>query len=178
MTDAMIRLPPKMVPIFSKPHRAVQYRGAYGGRGSGKSFNIAKMAAVWGYAELLIVLCICEFQASIKKSFHAKLKAAIASEPWLEAHYDVGVEYLRSMNGTEFIFRGLRHGVSSIKSLAKIDLTIVEEAEDVPQVSWLTLEEQYFVNPNQNSGRFGTRAGIDHPLICAFARMHRTMPLS
>ncbi|MBC8718814.1 phage terminase large subunit [Ochrobactrum sp. Marseille-Q0166] len=147
MTEAMIRLPPKLVPIFSKPRGAVQYRGAYGGRGSGKSFNFAKMAAVWGYAEPLRVLCTREFQASIKESFHAELKAAIASEPWLEAHYDVGIDYLRGSNGTEFIFRGLRHGVSSIKSLAKIDLTIVEEAEDVPEVSWLALEATVFRQP-------------------------------
>lgn len=147
MTEAMIRLPPKLVPIFSKPRGAVQYRGAYGGRGSGKSFNFAKMAAVWGYAEPLRVLCTREFQASIKESFHAELKAAIASEPWLEGHYDVGIDYLRGVNGTEFIFRGLRHGVSSIKSLAKIDLTIVEEAEDVPEVSWLALEATVFRQP-------------------------------
>lgn len=147
MTEATISLPPKLVPIFSKPRGAVQYRGAFGGRGSGKSFNFAKMAAVWGYAEPLRVLCTREFQASIKESFHAELKAAIASEPWLEAHYDVGIDYLRGVNGTEFIFRGLRHGVSSIKSLAKIDLTIVEEAEDVPEVSWLALEATVFRQP-------------------------------
>src|SRR5690606_30725209 len=88
-----------------------------------------------------------ELQASIKESFHAELKAAIAAHPWLEAHYDVGVDYLRGENGTEFIFRGLRHGIGSIKSLAKIDLTIVEEAEDVPEVSWLALEATVFRQP-------------------------------
>lgn len=72
------------------------------------------MAAIWGYAEPLRILGTREFQASISESFHAELKAAIESEPWLAAHYDVGVDYLRGTNGTEFIFRGLRHGVSSI----------------------------------------------------------------
>lgn len=105
------------------------------------------MAAVWGYAEPLRVLATREFQASIKESFHAELKAAIASEPWLESHYDVGVDYLRGANGTEFIFRGLRHGINTIKSLAKIDLTIVEEAEDVPEPSWLALEATVFRQP-------------------------------
>lgn len=147
MTEATIRLPPKLVPIFCKPRGSVQYRGAHGGRGSGKSFNFAKMAAVWGYVEPLRVLATREFQASIKESFHAELKAAIASEPWLEAHYDVGIDYLRGSNGTEFIFRGLRHGVNTIKSLAKIDLTIVEEAEDVPETSWLALEATVFRQP-------------------------------
>lgn len=105
------------------------------------------MAAIWGYAEPIRVLATREFQASIKESFHAELKAAIASEPWLEDSYDVGVDYLRGKNGTEFIFRGLRHGISSIKSLAKIDLTIVEEAEDVPESSWLALEATVFRQP-------------------------------
>lgn len=105
------------------------------------------MAAVWGYAEPLRVLATREYQASIKESFHAELKAAIASEPWLADHYDVGIDYLRGRNGTEFIFRGLRLGIGSIKSLAKIDLTIVEEAEDVPETSWLALEATVFRQP-------------------------------
>lgn len=145
--DAFIDLPPKLVDVFTPARGDVQYRGAWGGRGSGKSFNFAKMAAVWGYAEPLRVLATRELQVSIKESFHAELKAAIASEPWLDAHYDVGVDYLRGNNGTEFIFRGLRNNVSSVKSTAKIDLTIVEEAEDVPEESWLALEATVFRQP-------------------------------
>lgn len=145
--DVFIDLPPKLVDVFMPPRGAVQYRGAWGGRGSGKSFNFAKMAAVFGYAEPLRVLCTRELQVSIKESFHAELKAAISSEPWLEAHYDVGVDYLRGANGTEFLFRGLRNNVSGVKSTAKIDLTIVEEAEDVPEASWLALEATVFRQP-------------------------------
>ena len=92
MSTATIRLPPKLVRVFDPGRGEVQYRGAYGGRGSGKSFSFALMAAVWGYAEPLRILCTREFQASIKESFHAELKAAIASLSWLEAHYDVGVD--------------------------------------------------------------------------------------
>jgi len=114
---------------------------------SGKSFNASLMAAVWGYAEPLRILCVREFQASIKQSMHAEIKAAIEAHPWLEAHYDVGVDYIRGSNGTEFIFRGLRRNEQSIKSLAKIDLTIVEEAEDIPEGSWLALEATVFRQP-------------------------------
>lgn len=147
MSIATIRIPPKLVPIFTPPRGDVQYRAAYGGRSSGKSFTFAEMAAVWGYAEPLRILCAREFQASIKESFHAELKAAIEGEPWLVAHYDVGADYLRGKNGTEFIFRGLRHNVQSVKSLAKIDLTIVEEAEDVPEAAWLALEATVLRQP-------------------------------
>ena len=106
------------------------------------------MAAIWGLIAPLRILCTRELQVSIKESFHAELKAAIASEPWLEAHYRVGIDYIKGANGTEFIFRGLRHNTASIKSLAKIDLTIVEEAEDVPEESWLALEATVFRQPD------------------------------
>lgn len=150
MSEATLRFPPKLIPAFSKPRGTYQYIAAYGGRGSGKSYSFAKMVAVWGYTEPLRILCTREFQASVKESLHAELKSAIASEPWLAAHYDVGVDYLRGANGTEFIFRGLRHSTSSIKSLAKIDLTIVEEAEDVPESSWLALEATVFRQPKSS----------------------------
>lgn len=140
VTTAQIELPPKLAPMFTIPRGELRYRGAYGGRGSGKSFSFAKMAAVRGYAEKLRILCTREMQNSIKESFHAEIKNAILSEPWLAAAYDVGVDYIRGHNGTEFIFRGLRHNQGSIKSLAQIDLCIVEEAEDVPETSWQILE--------------------------------------
>lgn len=143
--EATIKLPPKLVPVFAKPRGSLRFRGAYGGRGSGKSFNFAKMAAIWGVVEPLRILCTRELQESIKESFHAELKNAIASEPWLAAAYEVGVDYIRGRapgrkTQTEFIFKGLRHNIGSIKSLAQIDLCIVEEAEDVPEASWQALE--------------------------------------
>lgn len=144
MTKAEVLIPPKLIELFTPPRGALRYRGMYGGRGSGKSQTAATIAAVWGYAEPIRVLCAREFQASIKESFHAELKSAINSYPWLAAHYDVGIDYLRGSNGTEFIFRGLRRNEQSIKSLADIDLTIVEEAEDVPEASWLALEATVF----------------------------------
>lgn len=147
MVEAEIVLPPKLADLFGVDRGGFQYRCAHGGRGSGKSFSFAKMAAVWGYAERLRILCTRDLQGSIKESFHAELKAAIESEPWLAAHYDVGVDYLRGANGTEFLFKGLRNNVTSVKSTAKIDLTIVEEAEDVADASWLALEATVFRQP-------------------------------
>lgn len=138
--EAIVKIPPKLIPVFSPPRGQLRYRCAYGGRGSAKSFTFAKMAAIWGYAEPLRILCTRELQESIKESFHAEVKNAIASEPWLSAAYDVGIDYIRGKNGTEFIFKGLRHNIGSIKSMAQIDLCIVEEAEDVPEHSWEALE--------------------------------------
>lgn len=136
-----IQIPNKMVPVFAPRRGDVRFRDLNGGRGSGKSFTAAKMAAIWGANERLRILCTRDIQDSIKESFHAELRAAIASEPWLAQSYDVGVDYLRSpRTGTEFLFKGLRHSMGSIKSTAGIDLCIVEEAEDVHESAWIDLE--------------------------------------
>lgn len=135
-----VRVPKPLEAMFVTPRTALRWRVMNGGRGSGKSFTAAKMAAIWGAESKIRILCTREFQNSIKQSFHAELKNAIASEPWLTGQYDVGADYIRhKTNGTEFIFAGLRRNIDSIKSLAQIDICIVEEAESVPAESWLAL---------------------------------------
>lgn len=136
---ALIEMPDKLAEVFSVPRGAVRYRGAEGGRGSGKSFTFAKMSAIFGAVEPLRILGTRELQTSIKESFYAEVKNAILSTPWLKAHYRIGESYISGRNGTEYIFRGLRHNISSIKSMAQIDICIVEEAEDVPESSWRDL---------------------------------------
>ena len=140
MTKVQIALPRKIQEAFCAPRGALRYRGFFGGRGSGKSFNVAKMAAIWGYAEPLRFLCTREYQNSIPESFHAELRAAIASEPFLAEWYDITRDNIRGKNGTEFLFKGLRNNTQSIKSLAKIDVCIVEEAEDIAESAWEVLE--------------------------------------
>lgn len=137
MSLKTIKLPPKLKWVFSPPRGELRIRGAYGGRGSGKSMNFATMACVYGAVEKLRILCTRDLQDSIKESFYAELKNAIAKDDWLSKIYDVGADYIRCMTtGTEFFFKGLRHNIDSIKSMAQIDICIVEEAEDVPQSSW------------------------------------------
>lgn len=98
------------------------------------------MAAILGAVERLTILCAREYQNSVKRSFHAELKNAIRSNEWLASQYIVGIDYLKhKTNGTEFIFTGLRNNIESVKSLAQIDLCIVEEAETVPHASWIDL---------------------------------------
>ena len=140
MSTLKIEIAPKLLPLFAVPRGKLRYRVMRGGRGSGKSFTAAKMAAVWGAIEPLRILCTREYQNSIKESFHAELKNAIASCSWLSTQYDVGIDYLRhKSNGTEFLFKGLRHNIDGIKSMAQIDLVIVEEAETIPSRSWQDL---------------------------------------
>lgn len=140
MSTLTVELPPKLITLFAPIRGDLRYRVMRGGRGSGKSFSAAKMAAIWGAIEPIRILCTREYQNTIKESFHAELKNAINSCPWLSTQYDVGIDYLRHKhNGTEFLFKGLRHNIDGIKSMAQIDLVIVEEAETIPAGSWQDL---------------------------------------
>lgn len=140
MSTLRVELPQKLITLFAPSRGSLRYRVMRGGRGSGKSFSAAKMAAIWGAIEPLRILCTREYQNTIKESFHAELKNAINSCPWLSTQYDVGIDYLRHRsNGTEFLFKGLRHNIDGIKSMAQIDLVIIEEAETIPAGSWQDL---------------------------------------
>jgi phage terminase large subunit len=139
MSTQRIELPPKLIPVFSGE---AMYRGAYGGRGSAKTRSFAKMAAVWGLRFARenkpgVIVCGREFMNSLDESSMAEVKAAIASEPWLAAAYDVGERYVRTKcRRIEFAFIGLRHNLDSIKSKARIRLLWVDEAEPVSEAAW------------------------------------------
>jgi len=140
MTTVDVKLPKKLVPVFAKPRGAVRFRYAFGGRGSTKSASFATMAAVFGYMEPLRFLCIREFQNSIKESMLAEIKSAIDRYPFLVSHYEIGENYIRGKNGTEFLFKGTRHNVNAVKSMSGVDILIADEADDIPAASWLVIE--------------------------------------
>lgn len=137
-----VDLPPKLIPVFEGEAR---YRGAYGGRGSGKTRSFALMAAVqaarWASAGANgIVLCCREFMNSLDESSFAEIKAVILNHPDLSKLYDVGQKYIRTKDGrVEFKFSGLRHNLDSIKSKARILLCWVDEAESVSETAWQKL---------------------------------------
>jgi phage terminase large subunit len=139
MTTAQVVLPPKLVPVFTGDAR---YRIAWGGRGSGKTQSFAKMTAVRGYmwskaGESGVIVCGREFMNSLDDSSMAEIKAAIRSEPWLEAHYDIGEKYIRTIDGrVEYKFSGLDRNIESIKSKARIKILWVDEAEPVSERAW------------------------------------------
>lgn len=94
------------------------------------------MSAIRGYAAREKILCARELQVSIRDSVHAEIARAIRSVPWLDQHYEIGESYIRGKNGTEFIFKGLRHNYQQVKSTAGVTICWVEEAESVSESSW------------------------------------------
>lgn len=186
MSTLRIELPPKLIPVFSGEAR---YRGAYGGRGSGKTRSFAKMAAVRGlmFAKAGregIVLCGREFMNSLDESSLAEVKAAIASEPWLAENYDVGEKYVRTRCGrVSFRFAGLRRNLDSIKSKALILILWVDEADPVSENAWQkivpTVREhgsEIWVtwNPERKKGATHRRFRVDPPEGARIAEINYT----
>ena len=143
MTDtAEIRLPPKIVDVFEGEAR---YRGAYGGRGSGKTRSFALMTAVAGYRHGMSglsgqILCAREHLNSLDESSLEEVKAAIKSVPWLLSYYEIGEKFVRSKDGRiNYVFAGLRRNLDSIKSKARIIIAWVDEAEGVSDAAWQKL---------------------------------------
>lgn len=139
---ARIELPPKLIPVFSGE---ADVRGAYGGRGSGKTRSFAKMAAIKGYmfGKAGIagqILCARQFMNSLDDSSLEECKRAIEDEPFLASYYDVGEKYIKSLDGRiSFTFAGLDRNIASIKSKGRILLCWVDEAEPVTDSAWQTL---------------------------------------
>lgn len=137
MTDsctASIELPEKLLPVFDGP---ADVRGAYGGRGSGKTRSFAKMAAIRGYihgnaGERGLILCARQFMNSLEDSSLEEIKRAIQEEPFLLDWYQIGENYVRSKCGSiDFAFSGLDRNIASVKSKGRILLCWVDEAEPV-----------------------------------------------
>src|SRR3990167_9159740 len=115
-----------------------RYKVLEGGRGSGKSTSIADALLLRAKKEKLRILCTREMQNSIRDSVHRLLIDRI-TYLGLDNDFIIKKEIIFSIAGSEFIFKGLRHNISEIKSTEGIDICWVEEAEKVTEYSWQTL---------------------------------------
>jgi phage terminase large subunit len=142
MATAKIALPEKLIPVFAGE---ADVRGAFGGRGSGKTRSFAKMVAVKGYIFGMsgvsgILLCARQFMNSLSDSSLEECKRAIEDEPFLSSYYDIGDNYIKSRDGRiSFVFAGLDRNIASIKSKGRILVCWVDEAEPVTDEAWTTL---------------------------------------
>jgi phage terminase large subunit len=131
-----IRFPKKFEALF-QPEK-VRYRIFYGGRGGAKSWCFARALLAKGTKEPLRILCAREFQTSIKDSVHKLLSDQIY-ELNMESFYEITQTNIRGINGTEFIFAGIKNNTNNIKSIEGIDVCWVEEAQSVSANSWNVL---------------------------------------
>ena len=142
MTEALIHLPPKLIPVFQG---RADVRWSKGGRGSAKTRSFAKMVAANGmrYGQAGIkgqLLCARQFMNSLEDSSLEEVKRAIEDEDFLSSYYEIGEKYVKSRDGNVwFSFAGLDRNIASIKSKGRILICWVDEAEPVTDQSWRVL---------------------------------------
>jgi phage terminase large subunit len=112
-----------------------RYKVLWGGRGSGKSYAVADALLIKGASKPSRILCAREFQNSLGDSVHHLLAQRI-NALGLSSFYEVQRETILGLNGTSFIFKGVRNNVQSIKSLSGITELWLEEAQTVSKASW------------------------------------------
>lgn len=187
---AALGIPPKLIPVFQSGKR---YQGAWGGRGSAKSRTFGLMTAVMGdifatQGRVGVILCAREFQNSLKDSSFAEVAAAIQSDHYLRQRWEIGKEFIRHVTGkVEYVFRGLRSNVESIKGLARILLAWADEAEQILEDSWSVLiptvreeESRIYVTWNPGTERSAThnrfRVNASEAQMCIVEMNHRDNP--
>lgn len=122
--SVLAEFPEKLRFLFD-PHR---YKVAWGGRGAGKSWGIARALLILGTQKKLRVLCARETMKSIEESVHQTLTDQI-SQLSLGDFYRVQLKNIVGVNGTEFFFAGVRQSVENIKSYEDVDICWCEEAQ-------------------------------------------------
>jgi phage terminase large subunit len=131
MEPLRIEIPEKLAFLF----RPMRYKVLHGGRGSSKSWSIARALIARAYREPVRVMCAREIQKSIKQSVHKLLKDQIEALG-LGSFFTVLETEIRGNNGSEFSFTGLQdHTVDSIKSFEGCDVCWIEEGQTISKRS-------------------------------------------
>ena len=123
-------------PIFEPFIEAHRYKVAKGGRGSGKSWAIARLLVEAARRQPVRILCARELQNSISDSVIRLLEDTIEREGY-SAEFEIQRSMIRHLGtNAEFMFYGIKNNPTKIKSLEGIDICWVEEAEAVTKESW------------------------------------------
>ncbi|WP_354474565.1 PBSX family phage terminase large subunit [Pantoea sp. UYEF8] len=115
---------------------ALPLQSGKGGRGSGKSWTIARLLVEIARRGAYRFLCARELQNSISDSVIRLLDDTINREGY-QAEFEVQRASIRHLiTGSEFMFYGIKNNPTKIKSLEGIDICWMEEAEAVSKESW------------------------------------------
>lgn len=126
-----IPTPRAFVPLLDP----ARYKGAYGGRGSGKSHFFAELAIEESITRKTDFVCVREIQKSLDQSVKKLLELKIAGLD-LGSRFNITQNHIESDLGGTIIFQGMHnHTAESIKSLEGYDRAWVEEAQSLSQRS-------------------------------------------
>ena len=121
---------------FAPLLKPARYKGAHGGRGSGKSHFFAELLIARANSQLgFRAVCLREIQKSLKNSVKLLVEDKIRSNG-LSERFEILDAEIRTPGGGLIIFQGMQnHTADSIKSLEGFDVAWVEEAQSLSQRS-------------------------------------------
>jgi phage terminase large subunit len=115
--------------------RPARYKIVYGGRGSGKSWAVARALILLASERKLRVLCTREYQNSITESCHELLSSQIRAMG-LGHRFTIQQQSIFATNGSEFIFVGTGTSPEKIMSMESINFVWIEQAERLSERSF------------------------------------------
>src|SRR5262245_49722785 len=138
MIDANGTLKIKTAPVFEPLLKPARYKGAWGGRGSGKSHFFASLVVEHtARSQGMLVVCIREVQKTLKESAKRLIEMKLAQYTLGEADgFRVYDDRIATPGDGLIIFLGMQdHTAESIKSLEGYSRAWVEEAQTLSQKS-------------------------------------------
>ncbi len=126
-----IKIPNEYRPLFTDDWREA---AIHGGRYSLKSHTVARYLIIKAREKKTRVACFREFQTSIAESSHQLLKELIIKYELTDFEV-TNNSIINTVNGSDFIFKGLWGNEQGIKSIEGIDIAWVEEAQTVSNKS-------------------------------------------
>lgn len=126
-----IEIPQEYKRLFDTDWREA---AVYGGRYSLKSHTVARTLLIRARNSKIRVACFREFQNSIAESSY-QLLADLIKEYELNDFKLTNNSIINTVNGSDFLFKGLWNNEQSIKSIEGIDIAWVEEAQTVSEKS-------------------------------------------
>lgn len=131
MTALTLETPRVFAPLLGP----ARYKGAHGGRGSGKSHFFGELLIEQSIMRKVDAVCVREVQKSLDQSVHKLLSEKIQALN-AGAYFDVQDKKILSRHGGIIIFQGMQnHTAETIKSLEGYDVAWVEEAQTLSQKS-------------------------------------------
>lgn len=132
----------------------ITYFVPHGGRGSAKSFTFMDAIVVEASIRPVRILCTREIQLSIEESVKAEIEAAIIDRG-LESFFRILKTEIVGLNGSKFMFKGIKNNIKNLKSISDVDIVLCEEAENITKNSWEKLLPS--IRPRKSFGNRGKR---------------------
>lgn len=127
----VIEIPSEFKRLFDNDWREA---AVYGGRFSLKSHTVARVLLIRARQNKTRVACFREFQSSITESSH-QLLADLIKKYELHDFQVTDKSIINTINGSDFIFKGLWNNEQTIKSIEGINIAWVEEAQTISKSS-------------------------------------------